>query len=92
MNAGQTDTALVPCETCGTEGRRLTASSTDPNEAVDWGPCPDCGGTGEVEVATTPAGCDHDWRGPFRAFPDGNGGEATCFKCGRGAFNMWEIW
>lgn len=28
--------------------------------------------------------CDHDFRG-FRAFPDGNGGEQVCSKCGIGA-------
>jgi hypothetical protein len=36
--------------------------------------------------------CEHKWDGPFRAFEDDNGGEATCSKCGCGAFNMWEIW
>lgn len=39
-----------------------------------------------------PTNCEHDLRGPFRAFTDGNGGEATCSKCGRGAFNIWEVW
>ena len=28
--------------------------------------------------------CDHDFRG-FRPFPDGNGGESVCTKCGMGA-------
>lgn len=28
--------------------------------------------------------CDHDFKG-FRAFPDGNGGESVCTKCGMGA-------
>lgn len=31
-----------------------------------------------------PDACKHDFKG-WRDFPDGNGGEAVCTKCGMGA-------
>ena len=45
-----------------------------------------------AECGSPRSKCVHKWNGPYRAFEDGNGGEATCSKCGRGAFNEWEIW
>jgi hypothetical protein len=45
-----------------------------------------------AECGPVKSKCEHVWNGPFRAFPDGNGGEATCSKCGAGAFNAWNIW
>jgi hypothetical protein len=37
-----------------------------------------------VHATPKPDACEHDFQG-FRAFPDGNGGERFCSKCGMGA-------
>ena len=39
---------LVPCEACGSEGRIYRGHPNDPHPR-DCGPCPECGGTGEIE-------------------------------------------
>lgn len=37
-----------------------------------------------IHVTPKPDLCEHDFQG-WRDFPDGNGGEAVCAKCGMGA-------
>lgn len=43
-----------------------------------------------VHVTPKPEACDHDFSG-WREFPDGNGGEQICTKCGMGAMahTLW---
>jgi len=47
---------------------------------------PDCPGKPETffHMRRDPNECDHEFSG-WRAFPDGNGGEQVCKKCGMGA-------
>lgn len=47
---------IVPCETCGTEGRIYATKSGHPNDpdSVDLGPCSACEGTGGEIVETEP--------------------------------------
>lgn len=48
-----TEVRIVPCETCGSEGRILVGPPTDPNPR-DCGPCPFCEGTGGEIVTVEP--------------------------------------
>lgn len=54
------DVRVVPCETCGTEGRlyeRVTTyerNAAPHDDLVDTGPCPDCEGTGGELVKVEP--------------------------------------
>lgn len=48
----------IPCEVCQREGRILRISATRPDEEVDYGPCPECGGTCYVVVEAKPAALD----------------------------------
>lgn len=47
------DIRLVPCEACGTEGRKLIGPANDPNPRDD-GPCLACDGTGSEIVEVEP--------------------------------------
>lgn len=44
----------VPCEVCQREGRILRSSATKPDEEIDCGRCPECGGTCYVVVEANP--------------------------------------
>lgn len=44
---------LILCEACGSEGRIYRGHPNDPHSRDD-GPCPECNGRGEVEVALEP--------------------------------------
>jgi hypothetical protein len=48
---GSGETVFVPCDVCGSEGRKLTMRGNDPDTERDHGPCPVCEGTGSIEVA-----------------------------------------
>jgi hypothetical protein len=37
-----------------------------------------------LHITPKPDACEHDFQG-WRDFPDGNGGERVCAKCGMGA-------
>ncbi len=52
-----TDTLLVLCEACGSEGRIYRGHSNDP-EPRDCGPCEVCNGTGKAEVECEPITID----------------------------------
>lgn len=54
-----TETILVRCQTCGSEGRLYRTEINyrrigDPYHEIDCGPCPDCDGTGAEEVPAVP--------------------------------------
>jgi DnaJ-class molecular chaperone len=44
----------ILCETCGSEGRIYRQHVTNPYEECDHGECPDCRGTGKVEIEVCP--------------------------------------
>lgn len=47
--------------------------------------CPDCNDEGLfIHITPKADACAHDFQG-WRDFPDGNGGERVCAKCGMGA-------
>jgi hypothetical protein len=48
------NTRFVPCEVCGSEGRIYRQHVTNPYEEVDHGECPECRGSGMMEVEMQP--------------------------------------
>lgn len=50
------DVRCVPCDTCGQEGRIYRQHVIDPYNEIDHGECPDCRGTGSIEVPVVPVG------------------------------------
>lgn len=53
------DVRIVGCEACGSEGRILRGDGPYP---TDYGPCPECSGTGVVEIDVEPVApeeCPH---------------------------------
>ena len=54
------DLRVVPCETCGTEGRIIrqalyhSSAHVGAPDEIDYGECPDCDGTGGALVEVEP--------------------------------------
>ena len=55
-----TDARFVLCEVCGSEGRIYRQHVVNPYDEVDCGECPECSGTGMMEVETQPVELDDE--------------------------------
>lgn len=51
------DERIIPCQACGSEGRRYSGHPNDP-DPVDNGPCEVCEGTGGEIIETQPVTLD----------------------------------